>query len=62
MSVNKRQIAQISVAAAALILFIVRLCTPGWDAGKILGIIIPILIILSMVLSFIAEEQRKRKQ
>lgn len=60
MSVSKKQIAQISVAAAALVLFIGRLCTPGWDAGKILGIITPILIILSMVLSFIAEEKRKR--
>ena len=60
MSVSRRQIAQISVATAALILFIVRLCTPGWDAGKILGIIIPILIILSMVLSFIAEEKKKQ--
>ena len=60
MSVNKRQIAQISVAAAALVLFIGRLCAPGWDAGKILGIITPILIILSMVLSFIAEEKKKQ--
>ena len=58
---NKRQIAQIAISVAGFVLIIAWLCMPGWEARKILGIIPAILIILSMVFSFIAEEKRKRQ-
>lgn len=61
MSMNKKQIAQIVVATASAILIIVWLCIPGWESGKIIGIIAAVLFILSMTLSYLAEEKKKSK-
>ena len=62
MSMNKKQIAQIVVAAASAILIIVWLCIPGWESGKIIGIIAAVLFILSMTLSYLAEEKKKKSK
>lgn len=61
MAKNKKQIAQISIASASVALIIVWLSIPGWESGKILGIIAAVLLILSMTLSYIDEEKRKSK-
>ena len=61
MAKTKKQIMQIAVAAASAALIIVWLCMPGWEPGKILGIISAALLILSMVLSYIDEEKKKSK-
>lgn len=61
MAKNKKQITQISIAAASAALIIAWLCIPGWESGKILGIIAAVLLILSMTLSYMDEEKRKSK-
>ena len=58
---NKRQVAQTVVGAIALILIIFWLLTPVSFAAKILGIVANALILTSMVLSYIAEEKKKKK-
>ncbi len=58
---NKKQIAQLFVGVACIVLIILWLSLPGWGAGKVLGIISALLLILSVVLSFIAEEKNKKK-
>ena len=58
---NKKQIAQIVVAAASAALNIAWLCIPGWESGKIIGIIAAVLFILSMTFSYLAEEKKKSK-
>ena len=58
---NKRQIFQLVLAGIALALIIFWLISPGWGAGKILGIIANALLILSMLLSYRAEEKMKKK-
>lgn len=57
---NKRQKAQTVVGAIALILIIFWLFTPVKFAAKILGIVANALILTSMVLSYIAEEKKKK--
>ena len=61
MAKTKKQITQISIAAASAALIIVWLCIPGWEPGKILGIIAAVLLILSMTLSYLDEEKKKSK-
>lgn len=61
MAKNKKQIAQICVIDANVAIIIAWLCISGWESGKILGIIIASLIILSMVLSYLDEEKKKSK-
>ena len=58
---NKRQKFQLALAGLAAVLIIVWLISPGWGAGKILGIIANALLILSMLLSYRAEEKLKKK-
>lgn len=57
-----KQIARISIAAASLVLIIVWLCLPGWNPGKIVGIIADLLLFLSMVISYKAEEKKKKQK
>lgn len=61
MAMNKKQKTQITIAVASAALIVVWLCIPGWDSGKILGIIAAILLILSMTLSYLDEEKKKSK-
>jgi hypothetical protein len=58
---NKKQIAQTIVGALALGLVIFWLLSPGWAAGKLLGILANALVIASMVISFVAEEKKKNE-
>jgi hypothetical protein len=57
---NKKQIAQLSLAGMALVLIVFWLIEPEWKAEKILGIISSALLILSMLLSYSAEEKLKK--
>ena len=57
---NRRQKAQTVVGAIALILIVIWLLTPVSFAAKILGIVANALILTSMVLSYIAEEKKKK--
>ena len=57
---NKRQKGQVIIAALFAVLFICWLFAPGWF--KILGLISSAGGVLSMVLSYRAEEQNKQKQ
>lgn len=61
MAKNKKQIAQIIVAAASAALIVAWLCLPGWESGKIIGIIVAVLLILSMTFSYLDEEKKKSK-
>ncbi|MDO5321984.1 MAG: hypothetical protein Q4F39_06325 [Bacteroidia bacterium] len=62
MAKTKKQITQISIAVASAVLIVVWLCIPGWESGKILGIIAAVLLILSMTLSYMEEEKKKSKK
>ena len=59
MATNKKLISQIAVAAVSAALIIAWLCIPGWESGKILGIVAAVLLILSMTLSYLEEEKKK---
>lgn len=58
---NKKQKAQVVIAVLALALIVFWLFNPGWEASKILGIIANALIFTSMLLSYLAEEEKKKK-
>lgn len=58
---NGRQIGQIVIASVALVLIIVWIFLPGSISTKAIGILANALLILSMVLSFIAEEKKKKE-
>lgn len=58
---NGRQIGQIIIASIALVLIIVWIFMPGSISTKALGLLANALLILSMVLSFIAEEKKKKE-
>ena len=58
---NGRQIGQIVIASVALVLIIVWIFLPGSISTKALGLLTNALLILSMVLSFIAEENKKKE-
>lgn len=62
MNISKRQIGQISIAALGLVLIIAWLFIPGWNIGKILGIVSNGLLTISMAFSFVAEDKNKAKQ
>ena len=57
---NGRQIGQIVIASVALVLIIVWIFLPGSISTKAIGLLANALLILSMVLSFIAEEKKKK--
>jgi Flp pilus assembly protein TadB len=59
---NTRQIFQLILAACGLGLIIFWLILPGWSAGKILGIISNIMLIIAMLISFRAEERLKKNK
>lgn len=59
---NKRQIFQLALAGIALVLIILLLFKPGWDAGKILSLLSNALLILGMLSSYRAEEKMKKKE
>ena len=58
---NGRQIGQIVIASVALVLIIVWIFLPGSISTKAVGLLANALLILSMVLSFIAEEKKKKE-
>ncbi len=58
---NGRQIGQIVIASVALVLIIVWIFLPGSISTKAIGLLANALLILSMVLSFIAEEKKKKE-
>lgn len=60
MSMNRRQKFQVALAFLFGVLFIIWLFRPGWDYLKILTLVGNALGILSMVLSYLAEEKIKK--
>lgn len=58
---NKKQKAQIALAVLFAVLFLIWLTRSGWDFLKVLNLIGYSLGILSMVLSYRAEEKNKKK-
>ena len=58
---NKKQKWQLGLAGCFVILLILWLFEPGWRVTKILGIISNALLLLSMLLSYRAEEKMKNK-
>ena len=57
---NKKQIAQTVIGAIALGLIVFWLFSKGPVAGKVIGIVANALILASMVISYVAEEKRKK--
>ena len=58
---NKKQKWQLGLAGCFVVLLILWLFEPGWGVSKILGIIANALLLLSMLLSYRAEEKMKGK-
>ena len=58
---NKKQKWQLGLAGYLVVLLILWLFEPGWRVTKILGIISNALLLLSMLLSYRAEEKMKKK-
>jgi hypothetical protein len=58
---NKKQKWQLGLAGCFVVLLILWLFEPGWRVSKILGIIANALLLLSMLLSYRAEEKMKGK-
>ena len=58
---NKKQKWQLGLVGCFVILLILWLFEPGWRVTKILGIISNALLLLSMLLSYRAEEKNKEK-
>lgn len=58
---NKKQKMQLGLAGCFVILLALWLFEPGWRVSKILGIISNALLLLSMLLSYRAEEKLKKK-
>ena len=58
---NKKQKWQLGLAGYLVVLLILWLFEPGWRVTKILGIISNALLLLSMLLSYRAEEKIKKK-
>ena len=57
---NKKQKWQLGLAGSFVILLVLWLFEPGWRVTKILGIISNALLLLSMLLSYRAEEKMKK--
>ena len=62
MSMNKKQVAQTVIAAIAAILILFWIFSPGGmsTSGRILGIVGNALLIASMIISYFAEEKKKK--
>ena len=58
---NKKQKWQLGLAGSFVFLLVLWLFEPGWRVTKILGIISNALLLLSMLLSYRAEEKMKEK-
>ena len=58
---NKKQKWQLGLAGCFVVLLILWLFEPGWRFTKILGIISNALLLLSMLLSYRAEEKMEKK-
>jgi hypothetical protein len=58
---NKKQKMQLGLAGCFVVLLILWLFEPGWRVTIILGIISNALLLLSMLLSYRAEEKMKKK-
>ena len=56
---NKKQKMQLGLAGCFIVLLILWLFEPGWRVSKILGIIANALLLLSMLLSYRAEEKER---
>ena len=61
LNMNKRQKMQVALIIIAAILIVIWFVLPGSIETKILGVISNALLILSMVLSYRAEEKNKKK-
>lgn len=62
LNMNKRQKMQLVLGVLFAVLLIFWFISPGWEAGKILGILSNALGILAMYLSYRAEEKQKNSQ
>ena len=60
MSMNKKQVAQTAIAAIAAILILFWIFSPGKMSTRIIGIIGNALIMASMIISYFAEEKKKK--
>ena len=58
---NKRQKGQVALIILSVILLVFWVVFPGNTYARILGVISSALLILSMVLSYRAEERNKKK-
>ena len=58
---NKKQKMQVALIIIAAILIVIWFVLPGCIETRILGVISNALLILSMVLSYRAEEKNKKK-
>ena len=58
---NKKQKMQVALIIIAAILIVIWFVLPGSIETRILGVISNVLLILSMVLSYRAEEKNKKK-
>ena len=59
---NGRQIGQIVIASVALVLIIVWIFLPGSISTKAMGILANALLLVSMTMSFFAEEKKKKEE
>ena len=57
---NKKQKGQLIISVLFAVLIICWLTVPGWDLGKILGLIGCLLGIVAMALSYREEEKMKK--
>ena len=60
-NLNKKQIGQIVIASLALVLIIVWIVIPGSISTKAMGILANALLLVSMTMSFFAEEKKKKE-
>jgi hypothetical protein len=59
---NRKQKMQLGLAGCFVVLLILWFFEPGWRASKILGIISNAMLLISMLLSYRAEEKNKKKE
>ena len=58
---NRKQKMQLGLAGCFVVLLILWFIEPGWRVSKILGIISNAMLLISMLLSYRAEEKNKKK-
>ena len=58
---NKKQKIQVSLAALCVVYIIVWLFFPGWEVGKILGILSGVSFLIAIYFTYRAEEKNKTK-